>query len=155
MIKQVLLIWCSIIFLQAGAQTLQQTDSVKPPVSKSELKQLMSMSDSLMHELKKLYKLELMANEPNKYQPERISLIRTYLLLFEYVQRRCEVAQFKKADVLHIFGKPDTILYAAEKKNFQFYYNKVIKRYVRIINLRYRFYFKNNVLVAVRREDAY
>jgi hypothetical protein len=148
-------IWCCLFYSYAGAQTKLPADTLKPAVPKSELKQLTGMADSLMLELKKLYKLELASNASGKYQPERISLIRTYLLLFDYVQRRCEVATFNKADVLHIFGKPDSIAYSADKTNTRFYYNTLIKKYVRIVNLRYRFYFKGNELIALKREEAY
>ena len=153
--RRLIAIWCCLFYIYAGAQTKFPADTLKPAVPKSELKQLSGMADSLMLELKKLYKLELASNASGKYQPERISLIRTYLLLFDYVQGRCEVATFKKADVLHIFGKPDSIAYSADKANTRFYYNTLIKKYVRIVNLRYRFYFKGNELKAVKREDAY
>ncbi len=131
------------------------SDFAKPLIPKSELWQLVDIADSLHTELKELYKKEAKTNSPNAYQPERIAIVRTYLLLFDYVQKRCEVARFKKSDIQYIFGKPDTILYEPRnKRNYQFYYDKVIKKYVRIVNLRYRFYFENDELVRVIRENS-
>ncbi len=145
-----------ILFLTGGnlwSQTIVPSDSLKPKVPKSEVKQLAFMADSVMKQLKVLYKKEVNENALNKYQPERIALVRTYILLFDYVQNRCEVATFKKADIIAIFGKPDTVYKHKETQQFELYYNKVIKKYVRIVNLRYRLYFDKGTLMRVRRED--
>lgn len=147
------LIWC-LLSPALHAQAILETDSLKPKVPKSEVKQLSHMADSIMKELKMLYKKEVKESATNKYQPERIALVRTYILLFDYIQNRCEVAAFRKQDIIAIFGKPDTLYKQKGTNNFELYYNKVIKKYVRIVNLRYRFYFKDGQLVRVRREDV-
>jgi hypothetical protein len=121
---------------------------------KAEVNTLAQISDSVLYELRNLYKLEVQENSPRKYQPERIALVRSYLLVFQSIQNTSDIVAYSSKDISTIFGKPDTIIYTnAAKTQCEWLYGKIQTKYVRINNLRYRFYFKNNVLEAVKRDD--
>jgi hypothetical protein len=159
--KQLLFILLSISGIVAYAQTPQTDERRK--ATKEEVRVLAHLADSVLSELKVLYKLEVKENSPRKYQPERIALVRSYLLIFQHLENSCEVVAYDKSDIMQIFGKPDTsitkvaIVTGSSKetpaKEMQWLYGNVQRKYVRINNLRYRFYYVNNKLEAVKRDD--
>lgn len=123
--------------------------------TKEEVRVLAHLADSFFSELKVLYKMEVKENSPRKYQPERIALVRSYLLLFQHMETSCEVVAYDKNDITQIFGKPDTVIIKEHSthKEMQWLYGNLQRKYVRINNLRYRFYYANNNLQAVKRDD--
>lgn len=150
----ILLATCSVA---AFAQTTQTDERRK--ATKEEVRVLAHLADSVLDELKVLYKLEVKENSPRKYQPERIALVRSYLLIFQHLETSCEIVAYSKNDVEQIFGKPDTTILKLttvthiKTKEEQWLYGNVQRKYVRINNLRYRFFYVNNKLEAVRRDD--
>jgi hypothetical protein len=138
----------------AWAQIGEPNELPKRVANKQEIKILAHLADSFLTELKNLYKKEQLENSPRKYQSERIALVRNYLLIFETLENNCSVVQYTSADVALIFGKPDTIVkHQTTKIETEWLYGKLQTKYVRINNLRYRFYFRNNMLDAVRRDE--
>jgi hypothetical protein len=122
--------------------------------TKEEVSKLAHLADSVLNELENLYKLEVKENSPRKYQPERIAFVRSYLLVYQSVESGAGVVSYSSKDIYTIFGKPDTIITSLTNKGeTQWLYGKIQTKYVRINNLRYRFYFKNNVLEMVKRDD--
>ena len=155
--KQLLLICIlfTALHLQAQEKDEQFVDA-RRPATKKEVKVLAHLADSVLSELKAVYKLEQKENSPRKYQPERIALVRSYLLIFQHIENSCSIVAYGKVDITQIFGKPDTILKSIshEKvKETQLLYGGLEKKYIRINNLRYRFYFKDGMLEAVKRDD--
>ncbi len=154
-----------LFLLFSGALHAQTNDEQLEPerrkATKQEVKTLAHLADSFLTELKTLYKLEVAENSPRKYQPERIALVRSYLMVFQAIENSSSVVAYSSADINQIFGKPDTIVKrpppiqpkANSPVETEWLYGKLQTKYVRINNLRYRFYFKNNVLEAVKRDD--
>lgn len=141
--------------LQAQVKEEQAVEARRPATGK-EVKVLAHLADSVLSELKKLYKLEQKENSPQKYQPDRIALVRSYLLIFQHIENSCSIVAYGKGDISQIFGKPDTTFKVAtpEKvKEMEWLYGGLEKKYIRINNLRYRFYFRNNMLEKVKRDD--
>lgn len=133
-----------------------QTDTmplVKRKATKLEVKKMEYYADSFLLQLKQFYKLEIKENSPRKYQPERISVVRSYLLLYQNLEQTCEVVNYSKSDIETIFGSPDSITVVNKAtQSYKWHYSSLQKDYVRINNLRYVFYFKQNELVQVKRE---
>lgn len=151
--------WFVIVFLlfsfylQAQVTEEQSVTTRRKP-SHKEVKTLAHLADSVLRELKVLYKLEQKENSPQKYQPDRIALVRSYLLIFQHLETSCSVVAYSKGDITQIFGKPDTTFKAITADNIkeeEWLYSGVDKKYIRIQNLRYRFYFKQGTLDRVRR----
>ncbi len=153
----------AILFLLLTGALHAQTDdeqlaTQRRKATKQEVKTLAHLADSFLTELKLLYKLEVQENSPRKYQPERIALVRSYLMVFQAIENSSGVVAYSSADINQIFGKPDTIVKRQPAKpeagiQTEWLYGKLQTKYVRINNLRYRFYFKNNILEAVKRDD--
>jgi hypothetical protein len=157
MTRMKVLFYTSFIFLShlAYAQIEPSELAQRRPVTKEEVRKLAHLTDSVLTELKNLYKLEVKENSPRKYQPERISLVRSYLLVFQNIENGCTVVAYSQKDINLIFGKPDTTFrYGPSPKETEWLYGKLQTKYVLINNLRYRFYFKNNILEAVKRDDG-
>lgn len=136
------------------AQVLDDEPLPKRKATKEEVAIMAHMADSVLNELKLLYKLEVKENSPRKYQPERIAFVRSYLLLFQSVEAGSGVVAYSSKDILNVFGKPDTVIYTnAAKTQSEWLYGKIETQYVHINNLRYRFYFKNSTLQMVKRDE--
>jgi hypothetical protein len=142
-----------IISSVAVGQTFSDEGLSRRKATKEEVTILAHIADSVLNELAILYKLEVKENSPRKYQPERIALVRSYLLLFQSIEDGSSVVSYSSKDIALIFGKPDTIMYTnIAKTQSEWLYGKLQTKYVRINNLRYRFYFKGNVLETVKRD---
>jgi hypothetical protein len=153
--KKLLFILFAIACFASHAQvTLSKTDE-RRKATREEVKILEHLADSFFNELKTLYKLEVKENSPRKYQPERIALVRSYLLLFQHMETSSEIVAYDKSDITQIFGKPDTIItkVGATHKEMQWLYGDLQRKYVRINNLRYRFFYVNDKLQSVKRDD--
>jgi hypothetical protein len=121
-----------------------------------EVKALAHMADSFLNELKLLYKLEQKENSPQKYQPNRIAWVRSYLLIFNHIENSASIVAYGKADIAQIFGKPGSTYKSITKNNVkqeEWLFGGLEKKYIRINNLRYRFYFQNGFLEKVKRDD--
>lgn len=123
----------------------------KRPISGSEIRQLAQHRDTLVRDLNRLYKKEKRLNTPGKYQPERIALVRQYLLLFEYLEEQADIVYFSEENVISILGTPDSTY--RETGYHVFLYNSINNRYFRIRNIQYNLVFKDKELVFVRRKD--
>jgi hypothetical protein len=145
-----LILFQTQLFAKAQVQQTASDERRKP--TKQEVKLLAHMADSFLTELELLYKLEVKENNPRKYQPERIALVRSYLLVFQNIENGCSIIAYSPTDISQIFGKPDTIV-SNSKTETQWLYGKLQTQFISINNLRYRFYFKNNKLNAVKRDD--
>ena len=149
---------CFFISHLAIAQLDQTEELVRRKATKVEVTKLAHIADSVLNELKNLYKLEVKENSPRKYQPERIALVRSYLLVYQTIENSSGVVAYSSKDIALIFGKPDTVITRSitapeAKTEAEWLYAKVQTKFVRINNLRYRFYFRNNVLERVKRDD--
>lgn len=146
----VLLVCFTALKMQVHAQ---DGDSKRLPTQK-ELKHLIHTNDSLLRELKKLFAQELREQQTIDHQPERIALVRQYLNIYMHFERTCGVVKYTPKDVTRILGKPDTTYQVSESPRIIIrQYGKVQKKYIRISNLRYKFYFENDVLSAVKRAE--
>jgi len=135
-------------------QVYAQDNELKRLPTQKELKHLSHTNDSLLNELKKLYIKELRERKTIDHQPERIALVRQYLSIYMYFERTCGVVKYTPKDVVRIIGKPDTTYQISENPKIIIrQYGKVQKKYIRISNLRYKFYFENEELSAVKRLD--
>lgn len=144
-----LLLWLG----NAQSQTTATDSMGRRKASKQEVKAIKHLTDSFLTELKKLYALEVSENSPRKYQPERIALVRSYLLLYQGLEKGCDIVSYTKSDVKLMFGSPDSITVINKIDNVvKWHYSAMQKNYVRINNLRYVFYFQQNELMAVKRE---
>jgi hypothetical protein len=150
-------IYYGLFFLigqRAYGQAPDSGESSRRPATREEVSILAHYTDSVLTELKNLYRLEVKENSPKKYQPERIALVRSYLLVFQNIESGCSVVSYTNKDIALIFGKPDTTMQSgASAVRTEWLYGKLQTRYVRINNLRYRFYFHKNLLEAVKRDD--
>lgn len=148
-----LLVICSLSGFSASAQNQEEVypdHYGKRIVSEQEIAQLALHRDTLIRNMNRLYKLEKKANAPGKYQPERIALVRQYLLLFEHLEAQADFVYYSKSDVIRILGRPDSTYH---ESGFQVYaYNSINNRYFRIKNIQYNLVFKDNELVFVRRK---
>lgn len=128
----------------------QDAGTPKRALTKNEAKQLKVVRDSILTELKSIYRKEVQENSPGKYQPQRIALVREYLLLFNFISERLEVIYFSPKDVMDIVGKPDKIF---DEDGYQVYeYSSLNRPYLRLKNLKYQLVFKNNELVFVHQK---
>lgn len=155
--KKLLLL--SLLFYTVNLQAQVNDESViearRKPTHK-EVKVLAHMADSFLNELKLLYKLEQKENSPQKYQPNRIAWVRSYLLIFNHIENSASIVAYGKADIAQIFGKPDSTNKSITTNNVkqeEWLYGGLDKKYIRINNLRYRFYFQNGFLEKVKRDD--
>jgi hypothetical protein len=152
--KHLLFILVSVFYISVQAQGTRSAADERRTATREEVRVLAHLADSFFTELKFLYRKEIKENSPQKYQPERIALVRSYLLLFQHMQTSCEIVSYDKKDILAIFGKPDTVIYKGNPgQEMQWLYGNLQRQYVRINNLRYRFYYVNNKLQGVRRDD--
>lgn len=133
-----------ITCFQTGAQT---THSGKRLLLKYEEKQLSAFKDSLLNELKLLYIDEVKNNSPGKNQPQRIALVRDYLLLFAYVQEQINIIYFTENSIIRILGKPDSI--TTENKIRKYHYQSINKPYLRLKNFNHTLLFYNNELIEL------
>lgn len=143
------------VYLQAQVGG-EQTVEARRPATHKEVKVLAHLADSVLTGLKALYKLEQKENSPRKYQPDRIALVRAYLLIFQHIENSCSIVAYGKGDIAQIFGQPDTTfksLSPEKVKEEQWWYGGLEKKYIRINNLRYHLYFRNNLLEKVKRDD--
>jgi hypothetical protein len=156
--KKLLLIWIVFWAIHLHAQvTEEKTADTRRSATNREVKVLAHLADSVLGELKTLYKIEQKENSPQKYQPDRIALVRSYLLIFQHIENSCTIVAYEKKDIQQIFGKPDTmytVLTPSKNREIEWLYGRLERKYVRIRNLRYRFFFKNGVLEKVRRDDS-
>jgi hypothetical protein len=134
-----------------AANAQQDTYYGKRPITGSEIRQLAEHRDTLVRDLNRLYKKEKKLNTPGKYQPERIALVRQYLLLFEYLEEQADIVYFSEANVISILGRPDSTY--NESGYHVFLYNSINNRYFRIRNIQYNLVFKNRELIFVKRRD--
>lgn len=139
-----------LLTLAAGAQTQVQPSS-KRPASRSDINTMTNLADSVLKELKTLYKLEKKTNEPNKFQPERIALVRSYLLVYKHFEQTCDAVSYSKQDIIKVFGQPDRII-QTDYNQEDLIYENINKPYIRISNLKYRFSFKAKELIGVKRD---
>lgn len=137
------------LFCVGCAMVLVGQQPTNRPISVAELKYLSLHKDSVLNQLKFYHKLETQQNAPNKYQPERIALVREYLLQFDYLSTQLNVVSFKPNEVVKIVGKPDSNY--IELGNRIYLYTALNKPYLRIKNLKYRLVFTNQQLVQVSR----
>lgn len=144
-----------LIVMCAGMGSNAQSGSLlsekrKPQLN--EIRQLSHLADSFQRSLKQLYKLEIKENSPKKYQPERIALVRSYLLLFQHMEQTCGIVAYSKSHVQEVFGKPDSVFVNEANQNEEVWvYEHLNKNYIRINNLKYRFLFRRKELVTVKR----
>lgn len=153
--KLLILLFVSACFTSNAQVVSPSKQDERRKATKDEVKVLAHYADSFFNELKTLYKLEVKENSPRKYQPERIALVRSYLLLFQHMETSCEIIAYSKSDIKQIFGEPDTVIVKAGtvNKEMQWLYGNLQRKYVRINNLRYRFYYVNDKLQTVKRDD--
>lgn len=141
----------SFLVLGLGLKGFAQTTSTKRLLTSNELKQLKTLKDSILSELKSVYTKEVNERSPGKYQPQRIALVRAYLLLFNFMSDRLEVVNFTSKNVIDIVGKPDRIYL---EDNYEIYeYTSLNRPYLRLKNLKYQLVFKNNELVFVHHQN--
>lgn len=114
----------------------------------AEVKTLSHYNDSILQELKYLYKLEVKEQAPGKYQPQRIALVRSFLWTFQYLEQQKSVVSISKRDVMKILGKADSI--SSEDGYEIFQYNGINKPYLHLKNFRYTLVFNKDELVMVR-----
>lgn len=114
----------------------------------AELKQLSSYCDSLQRELKRIYKLEKQENTPGKYQPQRIALVRSYLWIYQYLDKQLSIVAFTEKDIVKILGKPNKRYLENDYEVFQ--YNDLDKPFLRLKNFDYKLVFKANQLALVK-----
>lgn len=142
---------CYIIFSWCALPLFAQADSAKRMLSRNEFLVLKKENDTILLQLKYLYKKEIKEGIANKYHVDRVNLVRQYLQLFQHIATTSPVIAYKQKDIVALFGAPDSV--ARLKPNITVYYfGDITKQYVRIANLRYRFYFENKVLGWVERE---
>ncbi len=143
------------LHLRAQVQD-EQTIDARRPATKKEVKVLAHLADSVLSALKTLYKLEQKENSPQKYQPERIALVRSYLLVYQHMETSASIVAYNRGDISQIFGKPDTsmmVVNSNKVKEIEWTYSGLEKKYIRINNLRYHFYFRNGLLERVKRAE--
>jgi hypothetical protein len=142
-----IVISCVLIICLVSAGFAQETGLPKRMLTKNEITQLKTVRDSILYELKLIYSKEISENSPGKYQPQRIALVREYLLLFGFMSDRLDVIRFNTQEVINIVGKPDRIF---DEAGYQIYeYTSLNRPYLRLKNLKYHLVFNNNELVFV------
>lgn len=142
-----------MIIWGAATKSVAQNNNAVPKrmLSKSELKQLQVVKDSILFQLKYIYNKEIKENSPGKYQPQRIALVREYLLLFNFINERLDVIGFTTKNVKDIVGSPDRIF---EEDGYQIYeYTSLNRPYLKLKNLKYQLVFKNDELVFVHTKN--
>ena len=142
-----------MIIWGAATKSVAQNDYAVPKrmLSKSELKQLQVVKDSILFQLRYIYNKELKENSPGKYQPQRIALVREYLLLFQFINERLDVIGFTTKNVKDIVGPPDRIF---DDDGYQIYeYTSLNRPYLKLKNLKYQLVFKNDELVFVHSKN--
>jgi len=153
MVKEFACFILMIVSAPSFAQSSNNEDFFRRKATKQEVKVITLLADSFLTQLKLLYKLEVTQNSPRKYQPERIAIVRSYLLLYQNLEQACGVVSYSKNDISVMFGIPDSVSRVDKiTQTFTWHYTALQKNYVRINNLRYVFYFKQNELVKVGRE---
>ncbi|MCC7532764.1 MAG: hypothetical protein IT246_02360 [Bacteroidia bacterium] len=131
-----------------GIFSVNAQSESKRKLSKLELKQLISYSDSIQLELKKIYKIEKKENIPAKYQPQRIQLVKDYLWLFQYIESQFNIVVFTEHDIIKIIGKPNK--HAIENGEHKFFYTEINRPYLRLKNFNYTLSFKSKQLVSMK-----
>jgi hypothetical protein len=135
------------------AQVSDTLANTRRKATKQEVKMLALFADSFLNELAILYQKEVVQNSPQKFQPERIALVRSYLLLFENIAQSSEIIAYTQADIATIFGKPDTVMLTNKGTNeIEWMYSSLQTKYVRIQNIKYHMYFRQKILYAVERK---
>lgn len=114
----------------------------------AEVKTLSHYNDSILRELKLIYKMEVREQAPGKYQPQRIALVRSYLWTFQYLEQQKAVVSISKKDVIKILGRADQTYIEDGYEIFQ--YNGINKPYLHLKNFKYTLVFNRNELVLVR-----
>jgi hypothetical protein len=136
------------VFVFFSAVLKAQTAGGKRTPTNAELKQLSSYCDSLLREMKRIYKLEKQENTPGKYQPQRIALVRSYLWIYQYLDKQLSVVAFSERDVIRILGRPNSRY--PENDYEVFAYTDLDKPYLRLKNFNYKLIFKAKQLVLVK-----
>ncbi len=144
--KWSLLLVVLLVFFSAALKA--QTNSGKRTPTHAELKQLSSYCDSLLREMKRIYKLEKQENTPGKYQPQRIALVRSYLWIYQYLDKQLSVVAFTERDVIKILGRPNNRYLENDYEVFA--YTDLDKPYLRLKNFNYKLIFKAKQLVLVK-----
>lgn len=140
------------ILLALAARGLSQEQYGKRLLTVSELARMSYHHDTIISALGRLYKQEKKENAPGKYQPQRIELVRQYILIFQQIERQHEFVYYSKSDVVAIVGKPDS---SYEEDGFQVYeYRSLKSKFVSLKNINYNMVFKNNELVFVKQQQA-
>lgn len=145
--KNLTVLFLLAFFINCFQTVAQTTHSGKRLLLKTEEKQLAAFKDSLLNELKLLYVDEVKQNAPGKNQPQRIALVRDYLLLFAYVQEQKDIIHFTESSIIRILGKPDKI--SIENNTKKYHYQSINKPYLRLKNFNHTLYFYNNELVEL------
>lgn len=151
MLRTLFLLLFALPYLSNTVNAQEDNYYGKRPISGSEIRQLAEHRDTLVRDLNRLYKKEKRLNAPGKYQPERIALVRQYLLLFEYLEEQADIVYFSEENVISILGRPDSTY--IESGYRVFLYNSINNRYFRVKNIRYDLVFKNRELLFVKRKE--
>lgn len=115
-----------------------------------EVGQMSYHRDTILSALNKLYKREKKENSPGKYQPQRIELVRQYILIFQQIERQHEFVYYSTTDIRSILGKPDQ--YYNEDGYLVYEYHSMKSKFVSLKNINYSMVFKNNELVFVKQK---
>jgi hypothetical protein len=113
----------------------------------NELYKLSYHKDTLLKAINNLYLLEKKENAPGKYQPQRIELVRQYLLLFKQIQNQYEFVYYSTSSIIQILGKPDKSYYDDDYLVYE--YNSIKNKFVSIKNIHYHLVFDNDELVFI------
>jgi hypothetical protein len=145
-------IYLFVVLLTGTAVKAQQTNDRRTPTPQ-EIKMLNHTADSILKQLRIIFQAEVKENNPGHYQPERIQWVRQYLMLFQHFQTSATIVAYTPKHISQIFGKPDSVFVVNKKEGeFSYFYRGLEKKYINISNLRYRFYFSQNLLQRVVRE---
>lgn len=138
------------IFIGFTVCAFAQDQYGKRLITAVEVGQMSYHRDTIISALNRLYKKEKKLNSPGKYQPQRIELVRQYVLIFQQIERQHEFVYYSTADIKSILGKPD--LYYNEDGYLVYEYQSLKSKFVSLKNINYSMVFKNNELVFVKQK---
>lgn len=139
-----------VVFISLSVFAFAQEQYGKRLITSVEVGQMSYHRDTIISALNRLYKKEKKLNSPGKYQPQRIELVRQYVLIFQQIERQHEFVYYSTADIKSILGKPDHSYY--EDGYLVYEYHSLKSKFVSLKNINYSLVFKNNELVFVKQK---
>lgn len=139
-----------VLTLVVAVPLFAQEYEGKRIITLAEVQRLAHHRDTLITALNNLYKLEKKQNSPGKYQPERISLVRQYILIFDQIAAQTAFVYYNTYSIRTILGKPD---HKRTELGYEIWeYDALQTRFLSIKNIRYSFVFRNDELIHVKRD---